>query len=66
MLFIVIAMLVIVVVAALVVAFVAYPHRGERIPGAAWLGHTMDRAVGSLPTISDGEIDHDERRRARL
>ncbi len=43
--------MVIVVVAGLVVAFVAFPHRGEDIPGAAWLGDGMARAAGALPTI---------------
>lgn len=57
MLFIVITMLVIVGVAGLVVAFVAFPHRGEEVPGAPWLGDSMNRATGALPTISDGELD---------
>lgn len=57
MLFIVITMVVIVGVAALVVTFVAFPHRGEEIPGASWIGETMNRAAGSMPTISDGERD---------
>ena len=57
MLFIVITMLVIVGLAGLVVAFVAFPHRGEELPGVPWLGETMGRAAGSLPTIADGELD---------
>ena len=35
--FIIVSMLVIVVVAVLVVTFVAFPHRGEEVPGAPWL-----------------------------
>lgn len=56
MLFIVISMLAIVAVAGLVVAFVAFPHRGEELPGAPWLGETMGRAAGAMPTL-DGEIN---------
>ena len=50
-LFILISMVVILVVAGLVVAFVAFPHRGEDIPGAAWLGDGMAKAAGALSTI---------------
>lgn len=64
MLFIVISMLVIVAVAGLVVTFVAFPHRGEDIPGAAWLGDGMARAADALPTIDpeaeDAEADSEE------
>ena len=55
--FIIVSMLVIVVVAVLVVTFVAFPHRGEEVPGAPWLGETMTRAADALPTIADGELD---------
>ncbi len=61
MLFIVISMLVIVAVAGLVVTFVAFPHRGEDIPGAAWLGDGMAKAADALPTI-DPEAEESERR----
>ncbi|MGH3499586.1 MAG: hypothetical protein ACRDQA_01595, partial [Nocardioidaceae bacterium] len=44
MLFIVIALVVVVALAALVTAFVAYPNRGEPIPHAAWLSDAMTRA----------------------
>ena len=57
MLSIVISMVVIVVLAGLVVTFVAFPHRGEEVPGASWLGDSMNRAVDVLPTLdntSDG------------
>lgn len=61
-LFILISMLVILVVAGLVVAFVAFPHRGEDIPGAAWLGEGMARAADVLPTLgAEGEDDSDDR-----
>jgi len=55
--FIIVSMLVIVVVAGLVVTFVAFPHRGEEVPGAPWLSETMNRAAGALPTIADGDLD---------
>lgn len=57
MAFIVITMVVIVAVAGLVVAFVAFPHRGEEMPGAPWLGEAMDRASGALPTLGEDERD---------
>ncbi|MGH3347341.1 MAG: hypothetical protein ACRDO4_10185 [Nocardioides sp.] len=57
MLFILISMLVIVVVAGLVVTFVAFPHRGEDIPGAAWLGDGMAKAVDALPTLEPEPYD---------
>ena len=59
MLSIVISMVVIVALAGLVVTFVAFPHRGEDVPGASWLGDTMNRAVDVLPTL-DNTSDDDE------
>jgi len=58
--FIVITMVVIVAVAGLVVAFVAFPHRGEEMPLTPWLGEAMDRASGSMPTLGaeEGEDGH--------
>ena len=56
---IVISMVVIVVLAGLVVTFVAFPHRGEEVPGASWLGDSMNRAVDVLPTL-DNTADDDE------
>ena len=55
MLPIVIAMILIVVLAAVVVAYVAFPHRGEQMPAAPWLGDAMSRAVDALPTVEDSE-----------
>jgi len=48
-LMIVIVMLVIVLVAAGVVTYVAFPHRGEEVPGAPWLGEALRRGAHSLP-----------------
>lgn len=57
MLYIVIAMLVCLVVAGLVVAYVAYPHRGEKMPAVPWLGDAMGRAVDAAPVIGEDEAD---------
>jgi hypothetical protein len=50
-----IAMLVILVVSALVVAYVAYPHRGKEMPQAPWLGDAMNKATDALPTLDEDE-----------
>lgn len=55
MLWLFIALLLILVVAAAVVLYVAYPHRGEQVPVAPWLGDAMKRGVEALPTL-DGEL----------
>ncbi|MCW2792091.1 MAG: hypothetical protein JWO76_1189 [Nocardioides sp.] len=51
MIVIALVMLVIVVLAALVVTYVAYPHRGEEVPAAPWLGEAMAKAVEAAPTL---------------
>lgn len=50
---IVIAMLVILLCAGLVVLYVAFPHRGEELPAAPWLGDAMRRGVEAAPTIDN-------------
>lgn len=55
MLVIVLTMVVIVLLAAGVVVYVAYPHRGEDVPKASWLGTAMHRAADRLPTLDDSE-----------
>jgi hypothetical protein len=61
---IVIVMALILVLAALVVAFVAYPHRGEDLPGVPWLGDAMARAADAVPTLEvEYETEDAERRR---
>jgi hypothetical protein len=54
----VIAMLVILLLAAGVVLYAAYPARGERPPVAPWLGEAVERAADAVPTL-DAERDHD-------
>jgi hypothetical protein len=50
---IVIAMVVIVLLAGVFIAYVAFPHRGEDLPGAPWLGRLMRRGAEALPTVED-------------
>jgi hypothetical protein len=76
-LFILLAMLVILAVAVLVVVYVAYPHRGEEMPNAPWVGEALKRTVDAVPTIegeggrsdeaedqahNDGDVDGDKER----
>jgi hypothetical protein len=69
---IVVVMVLILVLAGLVVLYVAYPHRGEEIPAVPWLGEAMTKAVEAAPTIvpehldEDGSRLHDEHPDARL
>jgi hypothetical protein len=56
-LYVVIATLVSLVVAGLVVLYVAFPHRGERVPGAPWIGDALGKAADAVPVIEDAEIE---------
>lgn len=69
MLTIVIAMALILLLCGVVVAYVAFPHRGADLPGAPWLGRLMRRGARSLPTVvpadeaeggADGDVVDDE------
>ena len=55
MLSIVFGMILILLVAGVVVAYVAYPHRGQAMPAAPWLGQAMRKGVDRLPTLEDSE-----------
>ena len=55
MLAIVLVMLLVLVAAATVVLYVAYPHRGEQLPVVPQLGDAMRKSVDSLPTIGEHE-----------
>ena len=46
-------MLLIIMVAAAIVLYVAFPHRGEDLPHTPWLGIAMRRAVIALPTLDN-------------
>ena len=54
-----IAMLVILVICAGLGLFVAFPHRGERLPAAPWLGEAMARAADAVPTLDPEDDDRD-------
>ena len=56
MISILLAMLGIVLLAGLVVLYVAYPHRGEEVPNAPWVGDAMRKGVNLLPTL-DNQTD---------
>lgn len=60
MLPIVLAMLVIMVLAGLVVAYVAYPHRGEDMPHTPWVGDALRRGVDRLPTLDNQRVQEHE------
>jgi hypothetical protein len=47
LLVVLLAMLGIVLLASLVVVYVAYPHRGHEVPRAPWIGDAMRRGVAS-------------------
>ena len=47
------AMLAILVTAGAVFVYVAYPHRGQEVPHAPWLGEAMKRGVDALPVLED-------------
>ena len=44
-----------VLVAGAVAVYVAYPHRGEKMPVAPQLGTAMRKGVDALPTLEDSE-----------
>ncbi len=47
------AMFAIVLLAALVVLYVAFPHRGQEVPNAPWVGDAMRKGVNLLPTLDN-------------
>jgi hypothetical protein len=55
--FLVVAMLVTLVLAGLVVVYVAYPHRGEDVPYAGWLGRLLHRGAQTVPTLDNTADD---------
>jgi hypothetical protein len=57
-----IAMLGIVVLAGLVVVYVAYPHRGQEVPSAPWVGRAMRGGVRRLPTLDNQAAELRDRR----
>lgn len=53
MLAIVLMMLVVLTISAAVILYVAYPHRGERLPVVPQLGDAMRKGVDMLPPIGE-------------
>jgi hypothetical protein len=49
----VLLMLLILLAAATVVVYVAFPHRGEEVPGAPWLGEAVKRGVDTVGDLID-------------
>lgn len=47
-----------VLVAAGVAVYVAYPHRGERLPVVPQVGDAMRKGVDALPTLKDADSRH--------
>ena len=48
---VVVVMVMTLLIAGLVVAYVAYPHRGEELPAVPWLGEAMAKAAEAAPTL---------------
>ena len=51
--FIIVTMAVILALCGVIAVFVAFPHRGEPLPGAPWLGDAMSRAADSVPVLEE-------------
>jgi hypothetical protein len=61
MVVLVLLMLAILVIAGAVVVYVAYPHRGEEVPVAPWLGDAMKRSVDTVGDLLDRPGDDRKR-----
>ena len=66
MLVLALLMLLILLLAGAVVVYVAYPHRGEEVPGAPWLGDAMQRGVESIGDLLDLPADDEDRQHSHL
>jgi hypothetical protein len=55
MLVVIVMMLLIVALAVGIGLYVAFPHRGEDVPRAPWLGDAMRKGVEALPTIDEDD-----------
>ncbi|HSE69923.1 MAG TPA: hypothetical protein VLA97_04125 [Nocardioidaceae bacterium] len=53
MISILLAMLAIMLVAGVIVLYVAFPHRGEEVPHTPWVGDAMRKGVDLLPTLDN-------------
>lgn len=50
---VVVSMLIVTLIAGAVVAYVAFPHRGEQMPVVPKLGEAMGKAVDAMPTLDE-------------
>jgi hypothetical protein len=67
MTYVVLSMIVIVAVAAVVVVYAAYPHRGRDVPVIPWVGGAMRKAKDAVTVVEpDGTHDHDAHLAASL
>lgn len=62
LLWLLLLMLALLAVSGLVVAYVAYPHRGEQMPHVPWLGDAMKKGVSALPTLANERARAGDRR----
>ncbi len=53
MLVVFVAMVVILALAGLVAAYVAYPRRGADLPALPWVGDALQKSVEALPTLDN-------------
>lgn len=58
--FLVVVMLVVLALASLVVVYVAYPHRGEDVPYAGWLGRLLRKGAETAPTLDNTATSDEE------
>lgn len=58
---VVVVMVLILLLAGAIAVYVAFPHRGEELPGAPWLGEVMERAADAAPVI-EPEYEDSERK----
>lgn len=65
MVVLVLLMLVILLAAGAVVVYVAFPHRGEEVPGAPWLGDALQRGVDTVGDLLDRTAEAPEQERSR-
>lgn len=56
MLVVVLATLSTLVLAGLVLFYVAFPHRGETPPQGEWLGDALSRAVEAMPVLDEDDV----------
>lgn len=50
---VVVVMVLILLVAGVVTAYVAYPHRGEEMPAVPWVGDAMAKAADAMPLLEE-------------